>query len=74
VLSSSPSLSDDDDFVAFAILNRKDFVFCKKSYDSWVLLNDPGVSFVEVPEITPVNFHYYNYFDKICYTVFAGED
>ncbi|MCI52183.1 hypothetical protein A2U01_0073427, partial [Trifolium medium] len=37
-------------------------------------IEDPGVSLVEVPEITPFNFHYYNYFDKICYTVFAGED
>ncbi|MCI01341.1 F-box protein SKIP23-like, partial [Trifolium medium] len=37
VLSSNPSLSDDD-FVAFAILNRRDFVFCKKGYNSWVLL------------------------------------
>ncbi|MCI08246.1 ubiquitin-protein ligase, partial [Trifolium medium] len=37
VLSSSPSLSDDD-FVVFAILNLKEFVFCKKGYDSWVRL------------------------------------
>ncbi|KAK2446587.1 hypothetical protein QL285_017372 [Trifolium repens] len=37
VLSSNPSLNDD--FVAFAILNCSDFVFCKKGYNSWVLLN-----------------------------------
>ncbi|CAJ2642884.1 unnamed protein product [Trifolium pratense] len=43
VLSSNPSLSDDD-FVAFAILNRRDFVFCKKGYNSWVLLNYPGTN------------------------------
>ncbi|GAU24931.1 hypothetical protein TSUD_311660 [Trifolium subterraneum] len=38
VLSASPSLSDDD-FFAFAILNRRNFAFCKKGYDSWVLLD-----------------------------------
>ncbi|MCI35164.1 F-box protein SKIP23-like, partial [Trifolium medium] len=34
-------------------------------------VEDPGVSFVEVPEHTSVNF---NYLNDICYTVFAGED
>ncbi|XP_058780822.1 F-box/kelch-repeat protein At3g18720-like [Vicia villosa] len=36
VLSSSPSLSDD--FAALAILNFGALAFCRKGYDSWVLL------------------------------------
>ncbi|CAK8543778.1 unnamed protein product [Lathyrus sativus] len=36
VLSSSPSHGDD--FAAFAILNPNQLAFCRKSYDSWVLL------------------------------------
>lgn len=37
VLSSSPSLNDD--FAAFAILSLRHLAFCRKGYDSWVLLD-----------------------------------